>query len=248
MSTHFSFLENNDMKPEIALHANQIGKYFQDPGIFKVLTDISLTINKGEFVTLIGKSGSGKSTLLYILSTMDTDYEGELFIDGTLVTGKSQNTLAALRNEKIGFVFQFHYLLNEFSCLKNVMIPALRLGKHSRKEIEERAYAKLSLLGLQDQALKRASKLSGGQQQRVAIARALINDPLIIMGDEPTGNLDTRNTDIVFEVFRQLAHELNQTIIAVTHDNDFANKSDRTIEMIDGTIPHTGQTTRTGTH
>ena len=229
------------MTSDIILQANHIEKYFYDPEKFKVLNDISFSVKKGEFATLVGKSGSGKSTLLYILSTMDTDYKGELIIDGTLVTGKKQNELAALRNEKIGFVFQFHYLLNEFSCLKNVMIPALRLGNYSTKEIEERAYEKLTLLGLQDQALKPASKLSGGQQQRVAIARALINDPLIIMGDEPTGNLDSKNSDIVFEIFQKLAHELNQTIIAVTHDNDFANRSDRIIEMMDGVIISTGQ-------
>lgn len=224
------------MQTEIILQADKIGKFFYDPEKFKVLNDISFNINKGEFVTLIGKSGSGKSTLLYILSTMDTEYQGGLTIHGELVTGKKQNALAALRNEKIGFVFQFHYLLNEFTCLKNVMIPALRLGKYSKKEIEERAYEKLRMLGLQDQALKPSSKLSGGQQQRVAIARALINDPLIIMGDEPTGNLDSRNTDIVFEAFQQLAHEFGQTIIAVTHDNDFADKSDRILEMMDGHI------------
>lgn len=224
------------MTSDIILQANHIEKYFYDPEKFKVLNDISFNIKKGEFATLIGKSGSGKSTLLYILSTMDTDYQGEIIIDGTLVTGKNQNELAAFRNEKIGFVFQFHYLLNEFSCLQNVMIPALRLGNYSKKDIEERAYQKLSLLGLQDQALKPASKLSGGQQQRIAIARALINDPVIIMGDEPTGNLDTKNSSIVFEIFRKLTQELNQTIIAVTHDNDFADKSDRIIEMEDGTI------------
>lgn len=224
------------MNTEIILQADQIEKYFYDPDKFKVLNNISFAINKGEFTTLVGKSGSGKSTLLYILSTMDTDYQGKLTIDGTLVTGKTQNELAALRNEKIGFVFQFHYLLQEFSCLKNVMLPALRLGNYSEQEIEQRAYEKLSLLGLQDQALKPASKLSGGQQQRVAIARALINDPLIIMGDEPTGNLDSKNTNIVFETFQKLAHEYRQTIIAVTHDNDFAERSDRTIELSDGFI------------
>lgn len=224
------------MNTEIILQADQIEKYFYDPDKFKVLNNISFAINKGEFTTLVGKSGSGKSTLLYILSTMDTDYQGKLTIDGTLVTGKTQNELAALRNEKIGFVFQFHYLLQEFSCLKNVMLPALRLGNYSEQEIEQRAYEKLSLLGLQDQALKPASKLSGGQQQRVSIARALINDPLIIMGDEPTGNLDSKNTSIVFETFQKLAHEHHQTIIAVTHDNDFAERSDRTIELSDGFI------------
>jgi lipoprotein-releasing system ATP-binding protein len=229
------------MQRELMLEAEKIGKYFYDPIKFKVLNDISFKVYRGEFVTLVGKSGSGKSTLLYILSTMDTDYEGKLNIHGQVTTGQKQNYLAALRNEKIGFVFQFHYLLPEFSCLKNVMIPALRLGKYSRQEIEERAYQKLTLLGLQDQALKPASKLSGGQQQRVAIARALINDPLIIMGDEPTGNLDSKNSQIVFDTFKQLAHEYNQTIIAVTHDNDFAERSDRTIEMQDGVIVSTAK-------
>ena len=167
---------------------------------------------------------------------MDTDYNGELYIDNQLVTGQTKDQLAELRNEKIGFVFQFHYLLPEFSCLHNVMIPALKLGKLPEKEIEEKAYQKLEILGLQDQALKSAGKLSGGQQQRVAIARALINDPLMIMGDEPTGNLDSKNTDIVFDIFQNLTQNYGQTIIAVTHDDDFAHKSDRIIEMKDGEI------------
>lgn len=218
------------------LETKQIQKSFYDPIEFKVLHDISFDVKKGEFLTMIGKSGSGKSTLLYILSTMDTDYQGNLIIDGEAVTGYNQDQLAAIRNEKIGFVFQFHYLLAEFSCLKNVMIPALRLGNYSEKEIEERAFQKLKMLGLEDQALKPASKLSGGQQQRVAIARALINDPLIIMGDEPTGNLDSKNTGIVFDILQELAHYQGQTIIAVTHDNDFAKASDRTIQMQDGRI------------
>jgi len=224
------------MAAELILKADKIGKYFYDPVKFKVLNDISITVNRGEFVTLIGKSGCGKSTLLYILSTMDTAYEGTLTIENNIITGQKNDDLAILRNEKIGFVFQFHYLLPEFSCLKNVMIPALKLGNLPREEIEERAYAKLTLLGLKDQALKLSSKLSGGQQQRVAIARALINDPLIIMGDEPTGNLDSKNSEIVFDTFQQLSHELKQSIIVVTHDNDFAKKSDRIIEMLDGAI------------
>jgi len=221
---------------EIMISTKGLGKYFYDPIKFKVLDNVSFDAYKGEFLTLVGKSGSGKSTLLYCLSTMDTDYEGELTINGKLITGKKTNELAAIRNESIGFVFQFHYLLPEFSCLKNVMIPALRLGKYSHAEVEERAYQKLSMLGLQDQALKPASKLSGGQQQRVSIARALINDPAIIMGDEPTGNLDSKNTEIVFDIFKQLSQEFGQSIIAVTHDNDFAKASDRTIEMADGKI------------
>lgn len=218
------------------LKAEKIDKFFHDPTEFQVLKNIEFEVKKGEFLSMIGKSGSGKSTLLYILSTMDTDYSGKLYIDNQLTTGLSTDKLAELRNEKIGFVFQFHYLLAEFSCLRNVMIPALKLGKYSEKEIEERAYEKLKILGLEDQALKPASKLSGGQQQRVAIARALINNPLIIMGDEPTGNLDSKNTGIVFDIFQELTQNFGQTIIAVTHDDDFAHKSDRIIEMRDGII------------
>lgn len=218
------------------LSTKNINKFFYDPVKFQVLDDISFDVKKGEFLTMVGKSGCGKSTLLYILSTMDTEYNGELYIDNELVSGFNQDKLATLRNHKIGFVFQFHYLLAEFSCLKNIMIPALKLGQYTHDEIEARAYQKLEMLGLKDQALKPASKLSGGQQQRVAIARALINDPLIIMGDEPTGNLDTKNTQIVFEIFKDLTQNHGQTIIAVTHDNDFAKSSDRTIEMQDGKI------------
>ena len=228
-----------------ALKATNITKYFHDPVTQPVLKNISLDVNKGEFVSIVGKSGCGKSTLLYVLSTMDTDYEGELEINGVKATGRSLNALARLRNESIGFVFQFHYLLPDFSCLKNVMIPALRLGKYDRrykccrrpnKEVEQRAYEKLKMFGVEEQALKSANKLSGGQQQRVAIARSLINDPTIIMGDEPTGNLDSKNTGIVFDLFQQLSKEFNQTIITVTHDEDFAHKSDRIIEMADGEI------------
>ena len=220
----------------MALKTNNIGKCFYDPIKFQVLKEVNFEVRKGEFLTMVGKSGSGKSTLLYILSTMDTDYSGDLYIDNQLVTGKSLDQLAQIRNSKIGFVFQFHYLLQEFTCLKNVMIPALRLGKLSTEEIEYKAYNKLEMLGMRDQALKPANKLSGGQQQRVAIARALINEPLLIMGDEPTGNLDSKNTQIVFEIFQELARSNHQTIVAVTHDNDFAQKSDRTIEMLDGKI------------
>jgi len=220
----------------IALKASGINKYFHDPVTMQVLRDINMEVHKGEFVSIIGKSGCGKSTLLYVLSTMDTDYEGSLAINGTNTTGMSLNQLAHLRNESIGFVFQFHYLLPDFTCLKNVMIPALRLGKYSYAEVEQRAYEKLKMFGVEDQALKKAGKLSGGQQQRVAIARALINDPAIIMGDEPTGNLDSKNTGIVFDLFRQLTVEYKQTLITVTHDEDFARRSDRIIEMADGQI------------
>jgi lipoprotein-releasing system ATP-binding protein len=221
---------------EVVLQANGINKYFYIPEKFRVLKNLNFTVHKGEFLSIIGKSGCGKSTLLYILSTMDTDYEGQITIGGDLLTGKDQNQLARFRNEHIGFVFQFHYLLPEFSVLQNVMLPALKLKKYGKQEVESRAYEKLTMLGLSDQALKLSSKLSGGQQQRVAIARALINDPTIIMGDEPTGNLDRANTNMVFDILKDLTRSQGQTIISVTHDTDFANNSDRVIEMSDGEI------------
>lgn len=218
------------------LKTDHVNKYFYEPQKFQVLKDINLEVFQGEFLSLVGKSGCGKSTLLYVISTMDTNYEGTLEINGMQLTGKTQNQLARFRNEHIGFVFQFHFLLPEFSVLQNVMIPALKLGKYSEKEIEARAMEKLKLLGVDEHATKPASKLSGGQQQRVAIARALINDPAIIMGDEPTGNLDSYNSQVVFDMFRQITSELGQTIITVTHDEDFAANSDRVVEMNDGMI------------
>lgn len=219
-----------------ALHIENLVKYFYEPEPFKVLKGLSFTITKGEFVSIVGKSGCGKSTLLYVLSTMDTDYEGQLEINGEVLTGKTKDELSDFRNEHIGFVFQFHYLLPEFSSLENVMLPALKLGKYSKEEVEHRAYEKLKLLGVEEQAKKLSSKLSGGQQQRVAIARALINDPTVIMGDEPTGNLDSKNAQNVFDILKDLARSYNQTIITVTHDLEFAANCDRIIEMSDGHI------------
>jgi lipoprotein-releasing system ATP-binding protein len=220
----------------IVLQAKGISKNFHDPITIQVLKDVSFEINRGEFVSVIGKSGCGKSTLLYILSTMDTDYEGDLLIDGVPMRNKKEGELALVRNEKIGFVFQFHYLLNEFSVLRNVMLPGLKLGKYTEQEVEHRAMEKLRVLGIDNEAHKMANQLSGGQKQRVAIARALINDPLIIMGDEPTGNLDKKNSQIVFDIFNELAHEFKQTLLIVTHDNEFAQSTDRIIEMEDGRI------------
>jgi lipoprotein-releasing system ATP-binding protein len=218
------------------LESKSISKYFTDPVEFQVLKNISFDVNKGEFMTLVGKSGSGKSTLLYVLSTMDTDYSGELIIDGQ-VTGKlSKDELAGLRNEKIGFVFQFHYLLSDFTSLQNVMLPALKLGKLSHQEIEEKAYQKLAMLGLSDQAMKLSSKLSGGQQQRVAIARAIVNDPAIIMADEPTGNLDSHNAGELHQLFIQLRNDFKHSFLIVTHNDELAKLSDRVVQMKDGKI------------
>ena len=211
-------------------------KYFYDPIKFQVLKQINLTVDHGEFVSIVGKSGCGKSTLLYLLSTMDTQYEGEIYIHNQLVTGQNDVELARIRNENIGFVFQFHYLLAEYNVLKNVMLPGLKLGKITNKELEHRAMEHLKTLDMQDQALKMPNQLSGGQKQRVAIARALINDPLIIMGDEPTGNLDKKNSDMVFDIFNQLTQEKKQTMLIVTHDNDFAQRTNRIITMEDGAI------------
>jgi lipoprotein-releasing system ATP-binding protein len=200
------------------------------------LKDITFSIKESEFVSVIGKSGCGKSTLLYILSTMDTDYEGDLYINGEIMRGKREAELALVRNKHIGFVFQFHYLLNEFSVLRNVMLPGLKLAEFSEKEIEHRAYEKLKMLDIENEAYKNPNQLSGGQKQRVAIARALINDPVIIMGDEPTGNLDKKNSEIVFDIFKELAEVYHQSLLIVTHDNEFAERTHRIIEMEDGKI------------
>ena len=218
------------------LEARNINKYFKKPVLFHVLKDINFEINKGEFTSIMGKSGCGKSTLLYILSTMDTDYEGELLINNELITGDSRIKLSYIRNKHIGFVFQFHYLLSEFSVLENVMLPAKKLGEKSLQEIEHDAMQKLKILDIYDLAKKRASQVSGGEKQRVAIARALINNPSIIMGDEPTGNLDSYNSDNVFNIFKQLSDEQGLSLLVVTHDEDFAKRTDRIIQMGDGKI------------
>ncbi|MBL0331044.1 MAG: ABC transporter ATP-binding protein [Bacteroidetes bacterium] len=218
------------------IKTKDLNKSFHDPVEFQALKNINVQINQGEFVSIVGSSGSGKSTLLYVLSTLDTDYTGHIYFDGDDLSLKTKNELAEIRNEKIGFVFQFHYLLPEFTVLENVCLPANKLAKFSEEEIKERAYKKLDLLGLRDQALKKANKLSGGQQQRVAIARALINDPKIIFGDEPTGNLDSKNSQNVFEIFKELKEQFNQSIVVVTHDMNFANKTDRIITLSDGEV------------
>ncbi len=220
----------------VVLQANQINKSFHDPITIGVLKEITFSISEGEFVSITGKSGCGKSTLLYILSTMDTDFEGDLFIGGTKMRGKTEKELARVRNAKIGFVFQFHYLLNEFTALENVMLPGLKLGTYPEDVVKEHAIEKLKRLDIEKLADKKANRLSGGEKQRVAIARALINEPSIIMCDEPTGNLDKVNSLKVFDIFKQLAEENHQTLLIVTHDPEFAKNTHRIIEMEDGRI------------
>jgi lipoprotein-releasing system ATP-binding protein len=224
------------MDNNIVVEAALINKSFHDPVSIQVLKDVTFAITKGEFVSVIGKSGCGKSTLLYILSTMDTDYEGELKIIGEVMRGKTERQLARVRNEKIGFVFQFHYLLNEFSALENVMLPGLKLAIHPEEEIRHHALERLKRLDIEGLANKKANQLSGGEKQRVAIARALINDPTIIMADEPTGNLDKKNSEIVFNIFKELAEVDKQSLLIVTHDTEFAKRTHRIIEMEDGKI------------
>lgn len=224
------------MDSRIILEARSINKSFYDPVKLDVLKNISFSIDRGEFVSIIGKSGCGKSTLLYILSTMDTNYTGELYINQVNMVGKKEKELAAVRNEQIGFVFQFHYLLNEFTVLKNVMLPGFKLGKVTEEELQSRAFSLLKNLGIDGLAHKMAYKLSGGEKQRVAIARSMINDPLIIMCDEPTGNLDNKNSEIVYESFKELSEVYDKTLLIVTHDLDFAERTHRIITLDDGRI------------
>lgn len=221
------------------ISAQHVSKRFTEPVDFTVLDDVSLDVSQGEFVVLVGPSGSGKTTLMYALSTLDTVYDGRILLDNTDIRSLNKNQLAAFRNTMIGFVFQFHYLLPDFTVLENVMLPAQRLGIWTEEEMEERALRKLSLLGVADQAGKRSNRLSGGQQQRVAIARALMNEPKILFGDEPTGNLDTKNTEVVLDILQELKSEFNQTIMMVTHDTAFAERADRIISIRDGRIVST---------
>jgi len=203
---------------------------------FMVLGGINIEIEAARLVAIVGSSGSGKSTLLYVLSTLDTNYDGIISIGGTNLKSLTSNQLSDFRNKEIGFVFQFHYLLPEFTVIENVSLPALKLGQFSEDEIEQLALSELDRLGLKDQAYKKASQLSGGQMQRVAIARALINKPRIIFGDEPTGNLDSTNGKIVFDIFKELVRTSGQTIVVVTHDNDLAKEADEVIVLKDGLV------------
>ena len=220
----------------LILETKNINKFFGKGNSFHVLTDICMDVKKGEFTSIMGKSGSGKSTLLYILSTMDTDYTGELYLENELITGKSQHELSHIRNKKIGFIFQFHYLLPEFSVLENVMLPAKKLGIKPVLQIKEEAMNLLEQLNVKHLAPQKASKISGGEKQRVAVARALINEPMLLIGDEPTGNLDSYNSENLFQILKTLKDERGLSLLMVTHDEDLAKRTDRIIYLEDGHI------------
>ena len=204
-------------------------------GSLQVLKGIDLEINKGEIVSIVGPSGAGKTTLLQIMGTLDEPDGGVVQIDGTVVSRMKEKELSAFRNKNIGFVFQFHQLLPEFTALENVMIPALIAGVSS-KEAHERAIKILDFMGLVDRASHKPNELSGGEKQRVAVARALINDPAVILADEPSGSLDTHNKEDLHQLFFDLRDRLGQTFVIVTHDEGLAKITDRTVHMVDGMI------------
>ena len=204
-------------------------------GSLQVLKGIDLEINKGEIVSIVGPSGAGKTTLLQIMGTLDEPDAGTVQIDGTVVSRMKEKELSAFRNKNIGFVFQFHQLLPEFTALENVMIPALIAGVSS-KEANDRATKILDFMGLVDRASHKPNELSGGEKQRVAVARALINDPAVILADEPSGSLDTHNKEDLHQLFFDLRDRLGQTFVIVTHDEGLAKITDRTVYMVDGMI------------
>lgn len=218
------------------LEARGVTRILQDAVPVTLVRDIDLTVGRAEFVSVTGPSGSGKSSLLYLLGLLDLPTVGQVLVDGQDTTGLNSDELAAIRLRKIGFVFQFHFLLPEFTVLHNVMLPMQRLGALGEREMNDRGHALLTELDMADQAKKRPDQLSGGQRQRVAIARALANDPALILADEPTGNLDSKNSEIVQGIFAKLVRDEGRTVIAVTHETGFAAATARNINLVDGRI------------
>ncbi|HUD51028.1 ABC transporter ATP-binding protein [Parvibaculum sp.] len=222
--------------PALVVETRGITRILQEAVPVTLVRDIELRVTRGEFVSITGPSGSGKSSLLYLLGLLDVPTAGEVLIDGQPTGGLTADDLAAIRLAKLGFVFQFHFLLPEFTVLQNVMLPMQRLGVLSEEKMQSRGLQLLADLDMADQARKRPDQLSGGQRQRVAIARALANDPLVILADEPTGNLDTKNSEIVQDIFGRLVREQGRTVIAVTHEEAFARTTGRNVHLVDGRI------------
>lgn len=201
-----------------------------------ILKDINLSVKKGDFLSIIGRSGSGKSTLLNIMGLLDKNDSGKIYIDGIDISNIDDTVKNKIKNEKLGFVFQFHFLLSEFTALENVMLPALINAYSKKEEIKNRAIELLEMVGLKERIFHKPSQLSGGEKQRVAIARALINKPAILLADEPTGNLDEETSDGIFEILKKINKENEQTIIVVTHSKELANLSNRQIDLRKGSI------------
>lgn len=208
---------------------------YKNYGALSVLKGVDINISKGEIVSIAGSSGAGKSTLLHILGTLDAADKGEIFLENERIDNLKGKKLAAFRNTHIGFVFQFHHLLPEFTALENVCIPGWIAGR-KRKEVLEKAQLLLQILGLKERGEHKPNELSGGEQQRVAVARALINNPSIVMADEPTGNLDSANAKELHKLFISLREKFNQTFLIVTHNEELAQMSDRILHMKDGKI------------
>lgn len=218
------------------LAAERLGRTLPGEVPVTLVQEVTLEIGRGEFVAIMGPSGSGKSSLLYLLGLLDVPTAGRVLLDGRDTSGYGEDELATTRLQKLGFVFQFHFLLAEFTVLDNVMLPMRRLGVQTEAAARQRAEVLLQQFGLHDQGHKRPHQLSGGQRQRVAIARALANDPPIILADEPTGNLDSRASANVRQILHDLTRELGKTVVAVTHDLTFASAADRRVGIVDGLI------------
>jgi lipoprotein-releasing system ATP-binding protein len=217
------------------IELKNLTKSYKNGMEFRALDNANLKIEKGEFVAIVGPSGSGKSTLMHLIGLLDTPSSGTLLIDSNDVTKLSDKERSEMRNRMLGFVFQYHHLLPDFTALENVIMPLLIAGKN-RKEAKAIAEKLLKEVGLEDRMDHRPGELSGGQNQRVAVARALSCSPAIVLGDEPTGNLDTKTGDMIYELLRRLNKEYNQTFIVVTHNEDLASKADRIIRLVDGKI------------
>ena len=220
----------------VAIEASSLVKTLSGEISFTLINDISFAIGKGEFVVITGPSGSGKSSLLYLLGLLDTPTSGRVILNGIDTSKFNDRERARFRLSSLGFVFQFHFLLPEFTALENVMLPMQRLGRLSENDMRDRAMSLLSSFGLEDQSKKLPKQMSGGQSQRVAIARALANAPSIILADEPTGNLDSVSTENVKNVLMQLAEKGGHTVVVVTHDTQFAASAHRAIHVVDGRV------------